>query len=89
MAHVVERSVAVVQRKNTAVRKSIIFIIIAWHLGVQHTAVFFVGQQSSCQSRFFGSKKLKKIKCPKEAKEEKESTTQLTLLILIYPRINK
>ena len=28
MAHVVERSVAVVQRKNTAVRKSIIFIIV-------------------------------------------------------------
>ena len=28
MAHVVERSVAVVQRKNTAVRKSIIFIFI-------------------------------------------------------------
>ena len=28
MAHVVERSVAVVQRKNTAVRKSIIIIVL-------------------------------------------------------------
>ncbi len=63
-------------------------------LGVQHKKQFLSDNNSQAVKQavkvVFWQQKIEKDKMhAKEAKEEKESTTQLTLLILIYPRINK
>ena len=59
----------------------------------KHTQQFFLSDNSQAVKQavkvVFWQQKIEKDKMQRKQRKKKESTTQLTLLILIYPRINK